>query len=123
MTAKVTTNRYRVKAECLTTGATYEWPSISAATKDGGFSYNMIKLCLAGQLESYSGLRFTTDSPRRTTQPSARILEAAELHGKGLTARQMADTMGISLNGVKFLKQRAKHLGLIQLGAKSYHVS
>ncbi|APU00452.1 hypothetical protein [Aeromonas phage 3] len=123
MTAKVTTNRYRVKAECIKTGTVYEWPSISAATRDGGFCYNMIKLCLAGQLESYSGLRFTTDSPRRSTAPSARILEAAELHRKGLTGQQMADTMGISLNGVKFLKQRAKHLGLIQLRAMNYYAN
>ncbi|APU01203.1 hypothetical protein [Aeromonas phage 32] len=121
--SKITTNRYKVKATCLTTGTVYEWPSISAACADGGFSYNMIKLCLAGQLTSYSGMAFTTDSPRRTTEPSARIKEAAELHLQGLTAKQMADTMGISINGVKFLKQRAKHLGLIKLRAMNYYAN
>ncbi|MGL4506718.1 MAG: helix-turn-helix transcriptional regulator, partial [Aeromonas sobria] len=96
-------------------GSVYHWPSITAACSDGGFCYNMIKLCLAGQLESYSGMKFESDTPRRSVAPSARIIECAELYKKGLTGQQMADTMGISLDTVKFHKQRAKALGLIQL--------
>ncbi|AWH15013.1 hypothetical protein [Aeromonas phage 85AhydR10PP] len=116
-------NKYNVRATCLTTGTTYEWPSISKACSDGGFCYNMIKLCLAGQLESYSGLRFETDTPRRSEEPSTRIQECADLYNQGLTAKEIADRMGITLNTVKFHKQRAKALGLVKLRKMVFYAS
>ncbi len=118
---RIYANKYNVRATCLKTGAVYEWPSISKACDDGGFCYNMIKLCLAGQLPYYSGLKFETDTPVRSPGPSPRIVEAAELHKKGLTNQQIADTMGISLAAAKYHKQRAKNLGLITLRKMTYY--
>ncbi|AWH14561.1 hypothetical protein [Aeromonas phage 13AhydR10PP] len=116
-------NKYNVRATCIKTGVVYEWPSISKACADGGFCYNMIKLCLAGQLESYSGMRFETDTPRRSEEPSARIQECADLHNQGLSAKAIAAIMGISLNTVKFHKQRAKALGLVKLRKMVFYAS
>lgn len=108
-------NRYEVHARCLKTGATYKWPSIRAACDDGGFCYNMIKLCVAGQLASYSGLEFTTPTPRRTETPSPRIVEVSELYQKGLSHKEISSIMGVAIDTVKFHLQRARNLGLVEL--------
>lgn len=108
-------HRYPVKATCRTTGAVYEWPSIKDATLDTGFTYNMVKLAISGQVDGYSGLDWETSEPLRSPGPSPRIAQAARLYQQGLTGQQMADRMGISLNTVKFHLQRAKALKLITL--------
>lgn len=108
-------SKYPVKATCLTTGTVYEWASIMDATADTGFTYNMVKLAVTGQVAHYAGLRWETTVTIRAAEPSPRILEVADLYSHGLTGKAMAATMGISLNTVKFHLQRAKALGLIQL--------
>ncbi|QIZ02662.1 hypothetical protein AhyVDH1_057 [Aeromonas phage AhyVDH1] len=107
--------KYPVRATCIKTGTTYEWPSIVDATLDTGFTYNMIKLCISGQCKSYSGLRWTTTAQLRSPGPSPRIIETANLYKTGITIPEIAKEMGISVNTAKFHIQRAKALNLIEL--------
>lgn len=107
------THRYPVTATCIKTGATHHFPSINS-TAEQGFCPNMVKLCISGQQGTYSGFRFTTTAALRTNgEASPRILETVRLCSQGLTNAQIADEMGISINTVKFNKQRAGKLGLI----------
>ncbi|MGL4505766.1 MAG: response regulator transcription factor, partial [Aeromonas sobria] len=109
------TYRYPVTATHLKTGEVHHFPSI-AATADQGFCPNMVRLCLVGQQDQYSGFTFTTTAPLRPTgRGSARIEEAARLSSQGLTNQQIADEMGISIHTVKFHKQRAGKMGLITM--------
>lgn len=102
-------------AKSIATGEETLFKSMQEAAEKGGFHLFSMTNCVKGLQKTHAGFTFRPLCPPRQTGEKLRprLHELASLYNKGLTRKEIAELMGLTVGTVGKYREWAGNMGLI----------
>ncbi|APU00790.1 hypothetical protein [Aeromonas phage Asp37] len=105
--------RIPVIATSMTTGEVVRFESVTSAARVGGFDRSCVHACIHGQRKSHNGFTFITPVKLRPVSNQTLIHKVADLANCGLSIKQIAAELRLSVSTVRNRMPMARNLGLL----------